>query len=124
MLLDAGVPDSVGRMFIEHGHSVIFHRDILPERTPDTVVSTTALENGAILVACDGDMKQIAGSFGANNDRFKKLNLIKLTCNESLAASRVAQMMELIELEFKFNQSKSSRRMSVEIRNNTVLSHR
>lgn len=103
---------------------MIFHRDVLPERTPDTVVSTTALQNGAILVACDGDMKQIAGSFGANNDRFKTLNLLKLTCNETVAAARVEQLMDLIELEYKFSQEKVARRMFVEIKNQTVVSFR
>jgi predicted nuclease of predicted toxin-antitoxin system len=59
----------------------------LPEGEPDTVVCATALANDAILVAIDGDMKQLARRFGQSvkSERFKRLSVIRLCCNEVLA---------------------------------------
>jgi len=73
--LDAGVPDSVGQVLSAAGHDTIYHRESLPEKTPDTVVAATALANNAILVAIDRDMKQIAQRYGMTprNTRFERL---------------------------------------------------
>jgi predicted nuclease of predicted toxin-antitoxin system len=62
--LDAGVPNSVGRALAETGYEVLFHRDVLPDETPDEVVCVTAVENKAVLVAVDNDMKQLAKQHG------------------------------------------------------------
>jgi len=90
-LLDAGVPDSVGAVLEEHGHMVIYHRNVLPEKTPDVVVAATALENEAVLVAIDNDMKQLAQRYGmtARGDKFARLSIIRLCCNETMAAQRL-----------------------------------
>lgn len=90
-LLDAGVPDSVGGVLTKHGHEVIYHRNILPERTPDPVVALTALANKAVLVAIDNDMKQLVQRYGMTpqNDRFARLSLIRLCCDEALASKRL-----------------------------------
>ena len=73
MFLDAGVPDSVGQVFKESGHTVIFYRDALPEGAKDEVVCATALKNNAILVAIDGDMKQLAKRYGGKPGLFNAL---------------------------------------------------
>jgi predicted nuclease of predicted toxin-antitoxin system len=124
--LDAGIPDSVGAMLTHHGHEVIYYRDVLPEKTADDIVCATALANEAILVAMDGDMKQFPKRFGIsqNSSRFDKLNLIRLCCNEVLAAKRLDQAMSLIEHEWTFSDEKSSRRLWIEIGTHHLRSNR
>lgn len=127
VLLDAGVPDSVGKVFEDRGHEVIYHRNILPERTPDVVVAATALASDAILVAMDNDMRQIAQRYGMTargDDRFGKLSLIKFCCDEVLASKRLRHMMTLVEHEWRISTEKASRRMWVEIGSHYVRSNR
>lgn len=116
-LLDAGVPDSVGRVLNGSGHGVIYHRDVLPEKTPDPVVAFIAQQNNAVLIAIDNDMKQIAQRYGvaSHSDRFSRLNLIRLCCNEVLAAKRLEHAMSFVEVEWEFSTRKSARRMWVDI---------
>jgi len=115
--LDAGVPDSVGRVLLECGHEPIYHRDALPDRTPDAVVAATALANNAILVAIDKDMKQIAQRYGMTprNNRFDRLSLIRICCDEVMASKRVEHAMSFLELEWAFRSEKAARRMWIEI---------
>jgi predicted nuclease of predicted toxin-antitoxin system len=124
--LDAGVPDSVGHVFLQCGHRVIYHREALPDKTPDLVVAATALENNSILVAHDKDMKQIGQRYGmtARNDRFEKLNLIRLRCSEVLSSKRLQQAMTFIELEWSIKMQKSSRRMWIEIGEHFLRTYR
>jgi predicted nuclease of predicted toxin-antitoxin system len=124
--LDAGVPDSVGHILSQCGHHVIYHRDLLPEKTPDLVVATTALQNNSILVAHDKDMKQIGQRYGtsARNDRFEKLSLIRLRCREVLSSKRLEHAMTFIELEWSIKMQKSSRRMWIEIGEHFLRTYR
>ncbi|MGN6548777.1 MAG: DUF5615 family PIN-like protein [Pararhizobium sp.] len=126
LLLDAGVPDSVGRSFRDVGHTVILHRDVLDDGAPDTLVCVTALKNESILVAIDGDMKRLTAPkrFGPQDDRFARLNLIKLSCGEVQAANRIAQAMSFIELEWSISQQKVARRLWLEITNSHMVTHR
>jgi len=64
VLLDASAPDSVGAVFSKRGHTVILHREVLVEATPDEVVCAAALVNDAILVALDNDMARIVKRYG------------------------------------------------------------
>ena len=111
---------------MEHGHAVIFHRDLLPEKTPDEAVATAAVESDAILVAIDGDMKRIAKRYGISqgSDRFSRLSLIHLCCNEVLAAKRLEQALSLIEHEWTIKLQKASRRMWVDIHEHYLRTHR
>ena len=115
--LDASVPDSVGQVLSAAGHGTIYHREALPEKTPDTVVAATALANNAILVAIDKDMKQIAQRYGMTprNTRFERLSLIQICCDEVLASKRVEHAMSFLEFEWAFKLEKAARRMWVEI---------
>ena len=126
VFLDAGVPDSVGDVFLNRKHSVILHRDVLPERTPDTVVCRTAIANNAILVAIDGDMKQFPKRYGISkgSDKFPKLNLIRLCLREPQAANRLRQCLSLIEHEWQFVVEKSGRRLWVDIEGHRISTHR
>lgn len=124
--LDAGVPDSIAEVFRKHGHLAILHREALPEKSTDAVVCATALANDAILVAIDGDMKTFAKRFGISHgsDRFARLNIIRLCCNEVLAAKRLGQAMSFIEHEWAISEEKSARRLWVEIGPHFIRSNR
>jgi predicted nuclease of predicted toxin-antitoxin system len=125
-LLDAGVPDSVAEVLREFGHHVILCREVLPERAPDDVVCATALANDAILVAIDGDMKRLAKRFGVSNssERFKRLSIIRLCCNELLAAKRLRQAMTFVEHEWTISEEKVARRLWVDIGPHFLRSNR
>lgn len=88
----------------------------MPEKTPDPVVAATAMANSAILVAIDKDMKRIAQRYGATptNDRFAKLSLIRLCCEEGLAAKRLLHALSFVEHEWIISQQKTARCMWVE----------
>ena len=107
-------------------HGVTFHRDVLPEKTPDEIVCLTALDSKAILVSADGDMKQFAKRYGVtpNGDRYAALHVIRLCCNEVLAAKRLDQAMPLIELEWVFATAKAARRMWIDIGPHWITTHR
>lgn len=126
LFLDAGVPDSVGHVLENRGHDVLYHRYLLPERTPDQVVAATSLANEAVLVAIDNDMKQIAQRYGmtARGDKFAKLSLLRFCCNETLAAKRLEFAMTFVEHEWEVTGAKAARRMWIEIRQHDLRSYR
>jgi predicted nuclease of predicted toxin-antitoxin system len=115
LFLDEGVPDAVGRQFVAFGHEVIYLRDCIATGSPDDLVCVAAEANEAILVACDGDMRQMVKRFGIGNGRFKKLSLIKLSCPEPQAANRLKEAMTLIEHEWRVSQAKTARRLYIEV---------
>jgi predicted nuclease of predicted toxin-antitoxin system len=123
--LDTGVPDSVGEVLSKHNHEVIFHRDVLPEKTVDAVVCATALAHEAILVGIDKDMKQFPRRFGIsqNSDRFNRLSIIRLCCNEVLAAKRLDQAMT-VEHEWNVSAEKVARRLWVDVAPHFLRSNR
>jgi predicted nuclease of predicted toxin-antitoxin system len=124
--LDASVPDSVGEVLGQRGHVVIYHRDVLPEKTPDPVVAAAALANDAILVAIDHDMKQLAQRYGMTprGDRFARLSLIRLCCDEVLASKRLSHAMTFVEHEWAVSEEKAARRMWVDIGAHFLRSNR
>ncbi|GAA0779550.1 hypothetical protein E1180_05390 [Roseibium denhamense] len=127
VLLDAGVPVSVGRKFEDAGHQVIFYQEVLAEKAPDEVVCTVAIENKAILIAIDADMKQFSKRYGkpdAAEGRFKNLNVIRLCCNEVMSSKRVEQSMSLIEHEWAYSAKKHARRLWLDIAAHNIRTHR
>lgn len=125
-MLDAGAPDSVGQAFRNRGHFIILHRDVLPEKSPDKFVCITAIQNEAILIAVDSDMKQLIRRYGSapQNARFKGLHLIRLGCSGPMAAERCGQAMDLIEAEWDFTVAKSARRLWIDICNHWIKTYR
>jgi predicted nuclease of predicted toxin-antitoxin system len=109
------VPDAVGRAFEERGHDVTYGNRSLPRGSPDQLVCIAAINAGAILVAADHDMRTIARSHGVGNQRFKSLNLLKLSCRKPEAADKVRQAMSLIEHEWQCNDAAVGRRLFVEL---------
>ena len=84
---------------LERGHQVIYHMDVLDSGAKDEVVVATAILNQAILIAVDADMKRLVRRFGSpnNSERYAKLNLISLSCNEVLAPKRLQHAMSFVE---------------------------
>ena len=124
LFLDEGVPDAVGVEFANAGHEVIHLRDCIATGSPDDLVCVAAAANVAILVACDGDMKQLVKRFGIGNGRFKKLSLIKFSCTAPQSAPRLKESMTLIEHEWDVSLGKASRRLYVEISKDVIRTFR
>lgn len=124
LFLDEGVPNAVGKAFSEAGHEVIYLRDCIATGSPDDLVCVAAEANEAILVACDGDMKQLVKRFGIGNGRFKKLSLVKISCSEPQAAMRVRSAMSLIEHEWAISAGKAARRLFVELAKSSIRTYR
>jgi predicted nuclease of predicted toxin-antitoxin system len=126
VLLDEGVPDSVGISCRNRGYTALLHREVLVGGVKDEVVCEAAIRNEAILIALDGDMKEFAQKYGATprNDRFKRLNVIRLCCNEVLAAKRLEQAFTLIEHEWEFTQALTARRMWIELHKDYIRTYR
>lgn len=122
--LDASVPDSVGHVLAAAGHDVIYHRQALTDGSKDPVVCQTAMENGAILVAVDRDMKQLTKRFGVTDERFKNLSVLFCACTIPMAAKRVEQAISLIDHEWHFSEAKVGRRLWIEISNHQISTQR
>ena len=69
----------------------------------------------AVLVSLDGDFKSLAPRAAFGRNRFRRLSRIALRCSEPQAANRVSVAMSLVEHEWAVAQSKSDKRMIVEI---------
>ena len=125
LALDEGVPDSVGVVLKGAGHKVIYLNKTIPRGSKDTFVCEFALINDAILVATDGDMTQIARSQGVGANRYKRLNLLKISCRETRAAQRVREALTLIKHEWHVGPSSpDSRRLFIEILDSVIRSNR
>ena len=120
LFLDEGVPESVGRCFAAVGHNVIYFKEAAVPGSPDQLVAAVSEANDAVLIALDGDMRKIAQRRGVGQRRFRKLSLIKLSCRETRAASRVQKAMSLIEHEWRLASDKSDRRVFIEIGNDVI----
>jgi len=118
--LDEGVPDAVGRALQERGHHVTFANKSLPRGSADQLVCVAALNDDAILVAADHDMKNIAKANGLGNQRFKSLSLIKLSCRKPQAAAKIQDAMSLIEHEWQCGEGQRRRRLWIEISESVI----
>ena len=56
---DQCVPEEITDTLRRHGHHVTLLREVLPIRSPDTVVIAKAQELGAILLSLNGDFADI-----------------------------------------------------------------
>jgi predicted nuclease of predicted toxin-antitoxin system len=119
LLLDHNVPDSVGTVFMAHGHIVQHVRDILPTDSSDPLVATISEFDGCVLVSCDRDYNVIAPRVPiGQRARFRKLSRISLECNEYQAAQRVEEAMSFIEMEYDIASTRRDHRMHIVIQNN------
>lgn len=126
LALDEGVPDSVGKVLQNAGHKVTFlnKANELPRGSKDKLVCEFAILNNFILVAMDGDMRQIARSHGAGKSSYKMLSLIKISCRETVAADRMRSVLTLIEHEWHYSQAEDGRRIFIDVMDSAVKSNR
>lgn len=126
VLLDEGTPVPAARPFHQRKHGVIFHHQVLASGATDQEVAAAAILNEAVLVAVDADMRRMVRRFGTpgRNERYSKLSLIHIRCNEVMAAKRLDQAMSFIEHEWSFACQKPSRRMWVDIEPHKLVSYR
>jgi predicted nuclease of predicted toxin-antitoxin system len=126
VLLDEGAPILAADPFLNHGHRVIYHSDVLDSGTNDNVVVATAILNNSALLAIDSDIKRMVKRFGSpnNSERYARLNLIFIACNETLAAKRIAHAMSCIENEWNISCGKAARRLWLDICPHRLTSHR
>jgi predicted nuclease of predicted toxin-antitoxin system len=124
LFLDEGVPRSVGRILEASGHTVIYLEQAVDRGSSDPIVATAAQANECILVALDGDMREIAKRNGVSNSRYKKLSLIKLSCNETQAANRISQFLPLIVSEWEISDEKLSRRLFIDVGDSRITIYR
>lgn len=125
LLLDHNVPDSVGTVFVSHGHVIQHVRDILPTDASDPLVAVTSELDEYVLVSCDRDFKLIAPRVPrGQRARFRRLSRISLECNEYQAAQRVQAAMTLIEMEYEIAMNSPDARMFIIIQNNGIKTHR
>ena len=103
----------------------MFLREIMPIDSPDPVVATVGDMDSAILVSCDHDFDAIAPRIlKGMRSRFRRLSRLSIRCAEFHAARRVDEAMELIELEYKVAQSRSDKRMFIEIQTTGIKTNR
>jgi predicted nuclease of predicted toxin-antitoxin system len=112
--------------FASRGHTVIHHKDVLESGAKDEEVVVAAILNNAALVAVDLDMKRLVRRFGSPNhsERYKRLHLIFVSCNDVLAAKRLDHCMTFIEHEWQIAREKTARRLWVDIGPHRITSYR
>jgi len=125
-MLDEGTPVPAAAPFVERGHQVIHHNDVLDSGANDELVVATAILNQAVLIAVDADMRRMVKRFGAPGptERYSRLSLLSIRCNEVMAAKRLANAMSLIEHEWDFACEKAARRMWVDIEPHKLITYR
>jgi predicted nuclease of predicted toxin-antitoxin system len=125
-MLDEGTPVPAADPFVERGHQVIHHSDVLDSGASDDLVVATAILNQAVLIAVDADMRRMVKRFGAPGptERYSRLSLISIRCNEVMAAKRLAHAMSFIEHEWDFACEKAARRMWVDIEPHKLITYR
>jgi hypothetical protein len=80
---------------------------------------------GAILVSCDHDFDAIAPRILKRlRSRFRRLSRLSIRCAEFHVGRRVAEAMELIELEYRTAQARSDKRMFVQIHTTGIKTNR
>jgi predicted nuclease of predicted toxin-antitoxin system len=118
------VPRAVGEIFEQHGHEVIPFEEAVKRGARDELVCAVAEANAALLVAFDNDMKQAARRHGVSAARFRRLNLLKFTCPEPMAAARLAEAMSLIEHEWRVAEQSTGRRVYIEVSTHVFRTYR
>ena len=116
--LDNCVPDSVGHVLREAGHTVIFQRESIAPDAADTAVALASAQNDAILVTFDRDHSAIASRFNVSNIRLRKLSRIDFACIEPKAAERIKAGLSFIEEEWRLARKSRDRRLFIVILGN------
>ncbi len=126
VLLDEGTPVAVAEPFLSRGHYAIYHSEVMDSDAKDEVVAATAILNNAILVAVDADMKRLVRRFGSpnNSEKYKRLHVIFLGCEQVLAAKRLDHAMSFVGGEWAVTCEKAARRLRLDIGPHRLTSYR
>jgi hypothetical protein len=92
-LLDNNAPDSVAHFLRGRGHDVELVREIMATNAKDPVVAVAAIEAQRVLVSWDKDFNHQR----FQQPRFKSLSRIGMSCPEPDGATRIAELIDVIE---------------------------
>jgi hypothetical protein len=104
LMLDQNVAQGVAAVFIANGHEVLYARDLLQQDSPDPLLAVAAALEGLIVVTHDRDFRRYRELFpqGFRTQARHATGRIVLMIDEAKAAARVADVIELIELQHAF----------------------
>lgn len=98
---DNDVEDSVGDFLRESGHSVVRCRDVMDNDSADPVIAANCRENGLVLITHNvKHFRALAQKFEAKHGRVDTLCRLEMDCHQSMARSRLAEFLPVIELEW------------------------
>lgn len=120
---DQCVPDSVGNALVRAGHDLVRLRTCMATDTADPVIAVACSRNGQVLVSHDHDFRQIAKRLRITQRQYRlSLHRIDLRCSEPEGATRIIEALSLIEHEWLL--VRDGRPMVVEVRSQTIYTHR
>ena len=108
--------ESVCKFLEERGYEVTRLRNVIGEDSPDPLVAKVSQDLDMILISDDADFKHVAGRRpNAHKLRSRKLSRINIKCKHAVAVKRLAAAITLIEFEFELAQSRSDKRMIIDV---------
>ena len=117
---DQNVPDSVGKAIVSAGHLVTKLRDCMAINTVDPIIAMACAQGGHVLVSHDNDFKSIAKRLQVTQNVYaQRLHRIDLRCFEPNGARRIAEVMSLIEHEWRL-VTKRKTPMVIEIKDTII----
>ena len=120
---DQNVPDSVGNLIIEAGHSLVRLRDVMPTDTKDPIIAVACEKFGHVLVTHDTDFKASAKRLSLTQNQYRgALHRVLMRCDEPISSSRFEIAMKLIEYEWRI--ASVSCPLNVEVRKHSIHTYR
>lgn len=122
LLVDENVQDSIAEFFRSRGHEVFLVRDVLAPGAFDSSLSRLGDLMELIVVTWDRDLKTLAKRAPrGERQKYRRLGRISLRCNQARALSRVQQVVESIEFEYRQTLKQKDRRRFIEITESTLV---
>ncbi len=82
----------------------------LPAGAPDVSVVAAALNQGAIVVTHDSEFRQMKASASGTGGRLQRADRIYFkNCNHAQALARLAQLIDVIEAEYRIVKANNSK---------------
>ena len=122
LLIDENVPESVTQYFRSRGHEVFHIRELSLAGSSDPIVAAIGDRMEAIVVTWNQrDFRRLAARVPTGGaSRLRRLGRISFRCNEAAGRRRVEEVIEVLEGEFARAQSRSDKRLLVEVRESNV----
>jgi len=122
LLVDENVQDSIAEFFRSCGHEVFLVRDVLAPGALDTSLSRLGDLMELIVVTWDRDLKTLAKRAPrGERQKYRRLGRISLRCNQARALSRIQQVVESIEFEYRQTLKQRDLRLFIEITESTFV---